>query len=213
MRKVLLIALVAMGTICAKAQITWNVKAGAGLSFITGLDDEGERKGKAVWKAGVGAEIPVTGNFMVMPSLEFAQKGMNWEITEDLSGTTYQDKDNVTINYLQIPVLGAYRINLGTVNMTLKLGPYFAYGLSGNTKSESIYGNQYENNKYDLFDEENGGKRFDLGGIVGMDFEWRRIVLGLEYERGFTPLIKDKIDDIKCYNSSLFITIGYKFTL
>lgn len=205
MRKLLFTIVVALATICAKAQITWNVKAGAGLSFITGVNDEyGSNKGKMVWKAGFGAEIPVSGNFMVMPSLEYAQKGMKWE--SDKTADEYL-KNDVHINYLQLPILGAYRVNIGAANMTMKLGPYFAYGFSGKFKEDEIFNGSTYHEEIDIFDE--GGKHFDVGGIVGVDFEYHRVVLGVEYERGFTKLM----EDTKAYNSSLYITLGYKFTL
>ena len=109
----------------ASAQITWNAKLGAGVSSCTTSGDA-EIKSHFVGKIGIGIEYPLSANFSLMPSLEFAMKGAKDDKSNELNS-----------NYLQVPVMGAYRINLNdSWNLTIKAGPYFAYGLSAKMKSQ-----------------------------------------------------------------------------
>lgn len=221
MKRIFTLACVAMLTLCASAQVTFNAKLGGGMSWAP-LSEKGDvdafdNKGLFVGKVGFGAEIPVSQNFSVMPSLELAMKGGKYESKDD--DETISSKLNVT--YLQIPVMAAYRLSLNDrLNMTLKAGPYFAYGLSGNMKTTSDYiGNKTE--KIDIFsDKEMGGKaadRFDVGGILGVDFEYHRFVVGAELECGFTDMYKRTITEedwnysAKIKNLAAYVTVGYKF--
>ena len=220
MKRIFTLACVAMLTLCASAQVTFNAKLGGGMSWAP-LSEKGDvdafdNKGLFVGKVGFGAEIPVSQNFSVMPSLELAMKGGKYESKDD--NETISSKLNVT--YLQIPVMAAYRLSLNDrLNMTLKAGPYFAYGLSGNMKetNDDINGTE----KVDIFsDKEMGGKaadRFDVGGILGVDFEYHRFVVGAELECGFTDMYKRTITEedwnysVKIKNLAAYVTVGYKF--
>lgn len=224
MKRIFTLACVAMLTLCASAQVTFNAKLGGGMSWAPmsekGLDfTPSDNKGLFVGKIGFGAEIPVSQNFSVMPSLELAMKGGKYEAKNDYETTS--DKLNVT--YLQIPVMAAYRLSLNDrLNMTLKAGPYFAYGLSGNMKiTEDNINNGTETEKIDIFsDKEMGGKaadRFDVGGILGVDFEYHRFVVGAELECGFTDMYKETTTEedwnysVKIKNLAAYVTVGYKF--
>lgn len=224
MKRIFTLACVAMLTLCASAQVTFNAKLGGGMSWAP-ISEKGsdftpsDNKGLFVGKIGFGAEIPVSQNFSVMPSLELAMKGGKYEAKNDYETTS--DKLNVT--YLQIPVMAAYRLSLNDrLNMTLKAGPYFAYGLSGNMKiTEDNINNGTETEKIDIFsDKEMGGKaadRFDVGGILGVDFEYHRFVVGAELECGFTDMYKETTTEedynysVKIKNLAAYVTVGYKF--
>lgn len=220
MKRIFTLACVAMLTLCASAQVTFNAKLGGGMSWAPmsekGSDEVFDNKGLFVGKVGFGAEIPVSQNFSVMPSLELAMKGGKYEAKDD--DETLSSKLNVT--YLQIPVMAAYRLSLNDrLNMTLKAGPYFAYGLSGNMKTTVDINGYTETEKTDIFsDKEMGGKaadRFDVGGILGVDFEYHRFVVGAELECGFTDMYKASAPSdnysVKIKNLAAYVTVGYKF--
>ncbi len=208
MKKLFLIALISLAASNINAQVTWNVKVGGGMSFITGSNDRGEEKGKLVMKGGFGAEFPLGSNFILMPSVEYAQKGWKWEYT-----MSNDDKTEVTttLHYVQVPVMMAYRVNMAKTNMTLKFGPYVAYCVNGKSK-EKNYGTYEDTFEYDFFGE-NGdkAKRTDVGIIGGLDFELHRFVIGVEYEKGFRNILRYYNSDKKVTNSSLYMTLGYKF--
>lgn len=206
----------AMLTISASAQVTWNVKAGAGLSWApislsgSGLDYSASSKSHFVGKLGVGIEAPITQNFSVMPSLELALKGAKYEYSDE------EKPSNLNLTYVQLPVMAAYRFSLNDrLNMTLKAGPYFAYALSGKMDDGE--------EKWSIFNKEemegDPASRFDAGIIAGVDFEYHRFVVGVEYEHGLTNMYESKFESVKTSikksaaikNSAAYITVGYKF--
>lgn len=209
MKKLILFVFAFAATMTASAQITWNVKVGGGWAMCTG-DINGDMKGKFVGKIGVGIEKPLSANFSLMPSLEIALKGTKCSNEGSYYDDYYENYYNYSIDenlsplYIQIPVLGAYRFNLSDDwNLTLKAGPYFAYGISGK------YDNSYYNDDFDIFSD-GDAKRFDAGVDVGVDFEYHRFVFGLEYERGFVSFAASD-SDASIYNQAVYVTVGYKF--
>ncbi|MBQ4063947.1 MAG: PorT family protein [Bacteroidaceae bacterium] len=187
MKKIFCLMFVAFIAMAAQAQITWNAKAGIG--FAKCNSDEAT-KNALVWKAGVGIEKPLSANWSIMPSLEFAMKGSKYE---DFGS-------ELSLSYIQIPVLAAYRFHVNnSLNMVLKAGPYVAYAIKGDIDG------------YDIFeDDEYGeapGKRLDYGLDLGVDLEYQRYVVGFEYEYGFTSIEKDW----ETKTSAMYLTIGYKF--
>ena len=208
MKKIFVLLCAAVFALTASAQITWNVKAGIGSAWcaIDAPGNNGSSKAHIVGKLGVGLETPLTENLSLMPSLEFAVKGSKREYTWD--DASLNEKVNLT--YIQLPIMAAYRFNAtDRLNIVAKLGPYFAYALSGKgkvTENDDYY-------DYDILEDGEGGKRFDAGLIIGVDFEFNRFVAGLEYERGFTNLLDTDDDEgsVKIKNSAIYLTVGYKF--
>lgn len=192
MKKILSLATMLMLTVAASAQITWNVKGGIGFSACYG--EEG-LKSHMVGKAGVGIEYPLSTNFSLMPSVEVAIKGC--EFDKDIYGTFNNKEESLDITYLQIPILGAYRFNLNdSWNITAKAGPYFAYGVEGKLKEQDK----------DIY-KDGDSKRLDVGADLGVDFEYHRFVFGAEYEIGFVNMSSG--GDVK--NMAFYLTVGYKF--
>ena len=186
-------------------RVKWNVKVGGGFAFCAGTIDEGSTKSKMGGKIGVGLEKPLSPNFSLMPSLELAMKGTKWSYDYE-----FEEEETLSPLYIQIPILGAYRMSLNNDwNMTIKAGPYFAYGLSGDCKYE-YYSSYYpQSDSYDLFSDLDA-KRFDAGIDIGIDFEYHHFVVGMEYERGFISFAPEKAD-IDVFNQALYLTVGYKF--
>lgn len=217
MKKLSLVFALLLMCMCATAQITWNVKAGVGIATFAGDSGDGNSKMKLGWKVGVGIEKPLSANWLIMPSLEFKQKGSAWEGQEtyyDYEEHYYSYEDVVTLNYLQLPILGAYRTRLNDdFNLTLKAGPYLAYALSGDYEWSD---NEGDNGSADIFGKEMElegleSSRFDFGLALGADVEYHRFVVGAEAEFGFIPCFKNTEDNISIRNISAYITVGYKF--
>lgn len=210
MRKFITLVCVAFLATAAQAQITWNVKGGIGAATCHG--DVEDMSNHLVGKLGVGIEKPISKNWSIMPSLELAWKGAEYKLEEE------GYKETLDIFYLQVPIMAAYRINLNdSWNITLKAGPYFAYGLSGKMKGsvDSEYGSySWDENIFKDRVYEDGkevvkaGKRFDAGLDFGVDFEYHRFVFGAEYELG---LLKFAPDDADVKNAAAYFTVGYKF--
>lgn len=208
MKKLGLLMVTMLVCMVTSAQITWNVKAGAGFATMRG--DVEDVESKLGWKIGVGIEKPLSADWLIMPSLEFKLKGTQVSFTDG----TNKENDKLTMSYLQLPILAAYRTRLNDdFNLTLKAGPYVAYAFSGKMKYEGTWDGEYEEEEWDIFEEEEEGKRFDAGLLLGVDFEYHRFVLGAEFEYGLLPALKLEEEDgtFKAYNTSFYITLGYKF--
>lgn len=188
------------------SRIGWSVNVGFGGANITGEDLE-DNSLKPVYKLGVDVEIPLGSNWWLIPSLEYKLKGSKFED----KGNDYIEKENMSLHYLQIPIMGAYRLNFrNDMNLTIKAGVYGAYALKGKSKYEWTNDGVTEKETEDLFDEY-GFKRFDSGVAAGIDFGYKRFVLGLDLNFGFINLLEDDEDNLSVYNRSMFLTVGYRF--
>lgn len=206
MKKILSVLVIAMLAVTASAQVTWNSKAGVGISSCILSDGGEDPKAHFVGKLGAGMEYPLSSNFSLMPSAEVAFKGAKWSF--EYAG--YYVDQTVDIYYLQIPVLGAYRFNLtNRLNLVAKAGPYFAFGFAGKVDQYAYSGGSSASISAGVFSEEVGGKRFEVGLDFGLDLEFRRWVVGAEYEFGITPLVKE--NGASARNSAIYVTVGYKF--
>lgn len=106
MKKLLFLVVMLVLTINSSARVIWNVKAGAGVS---GCFSNSEGTGFAA-KLGVGAEVPLSSNLSLMPTLEGVY-----------------DEGRFNTLWIQLPVDLGYRIWLGGLtNLVLKAGPNVA---------------------------------------------------------------------------------------
>lgn len=207
MKKLFTIMLVLIVSLTASAQITWNVKLGGGFAMCTG--DVENTKNIFVSKVGVGLEMPLSHSLSLMPSLEFAIKGTKTSFEGYAYDEYYNLEETFTPMYIQLPVVCAYRLNLNTDwNIVFKAGPYFAYGIKGDYKLKEKNSGESSDN-FDLFSD-GDAKRFDIGIDAGIDFEYHRFVIGLEYEKGFSSFAASGSDS-DIYNQAAYLTVGYKF--
>ena len=111
-------------------------------------------------------------------------------------------------SYLQIPVLVNYHFNIKDV-VTIQpfAGLYYGFGIGGKVKVDGEKG--------DIFGDDGGLKRSDLGVRLGAGVVWNRIYFGLGYDIGCMNLLdKDIFDgssDVKMRNSCFTISVGYNF--
>lgn len=220
MKKIFFLALFAiLGMTASYAQsVGFNVKAGAGIANLNG-DVDGDPLFS--YKVGVGAEIGLGGNWALQPTLFFVRKGTTKDVSEAFEGEVSKLKTTINANYLELPIMAAYRISLPATNVVLNAGPYLAYGLNGKYKVES----DEEKTKINTFGKD-AFKRFDCGLGVGVAFEFGKFIAGIDANFGLVniaPSSKDndqpsmevpdlEVDkDFKTRNMAAHITIGYKF--
>lgn len=205
MKKVLFVMSMLLVATFANAQVTWNVKGGVGASTMRSPEFVGSTKSKVVWRIGLGLETPISNNFLFMPSIELANKGTEIEMEEP---GYYKTNQELSVTYIQVPLLLAYRVPLGTQNLTFKAGPYLAYGVSCSLKGTDIVNGTPKSFSVDGFSN-TGVKEFDAGVTVGVGYEYRRFELGAEYEYGFANIVDG--GEIKVKNGAFYVTLGYKF--
>lgn len=90
--------------------------------------------------------------------------------------------------------------------MQVYIGPYFAYGVTGETKSQGLfYGT------LDTFGDKGLLERFDAGLHVSAGITVaRNVYAGLGYEFGLKN-INDTEDDVSLKNGNFFVNLGYIF--
>ena len=207
----------------AQSPVSFHAKAGAGISSFWGKNTDG--KVKFAYKVGVGMDYAFNKVWSLQPSLNFVSKGYKEE-------ETGIGKASMNELYLELPIMVAARLDL-TKNsgLVLSAGPYVAYGVGGKTsvvvekKIPTMVGYETVEDKYklDTFGHINDGKmgnrRFDAGIGLGITYENRNIILGLESQLGLVN-VNDKLkevaeltglDDFAAKNISAFVTVGYKF--
>lgn len=203
MKRLLNVLLLLAMAMAASAQISWNVRGGVGMAF-PGV----EQKSKAgvAAKIGVGCEIPLSSNISFMPAagLEYMEaeyitlvKNYAYSYIAQTSSVSeyYTIKDlhrSRVITSLQF----GYRLPIGTnCGLVAKLGPYAGIAFER------------------LLEE---AETFDAGIDVGVDFEYKRFVVGVNLEYSFVKtefhdydygdIIKDKYT-----NRAAFLNFGYRF--
>ena len=110
-------------------------------------------------------------------------------------------------SYIQIPALINYHFNIRDI-VTIQpfAGLYYGLGIGGKVKSDG--------EKFDIFGDEGGLKRSDLGVRLGAGVVWNRVYFGLSYDIGCLNLAKDEITDGgdgTIRNNCFSISVGFNF--
>lgn len=209
----------------AQSPLSFHAKAGIGTSYFYGKHSNSDTK--MAYKAGVGAEYALNRTWVLQSALEFVSIGGKKEIE-------YVAKADMNELYIQIPVMIAARLNLGSdYHVSLGVGPYVAVGVGGMT-SGKIY--DYASSSHDAgyrfkvgtfgsaLDGKMGNNRFDTGIAIGLKLDYHRFIFGAEAQVGFVKVNKhlDQLtgNDYGDYgtderflpkNFASFFTLGYRF--
>ncbi|MBQ6063394.1 MAG: PorT family protein [Prevotella sp.] len=170
-------------TINADNDYQFIVKGGIGSSSVVGKDADVDALYLA-HKIDLSYDWCLSERVSVMPTLGFACKGFN------------SDR-NYLMYYVQMPVIAAYKIPIAqNKKFSFEAGPYIAYGLF------SLSGVGVE--QINIFKYAN---RFDFGAVIGINYQFNRTLVGIEYSHALTKLASN----VKAYNQVLEIVCGYKF--
>lgn len=206
MKKFILIAVIILIAIQANSQIRLGVKAGVNFSTIN-YDVKvagGEIDNSYITSFHLGglAEFRLMPKLFLQPGLELSGQGA--KITE---GT---DEIKINIMYLKVPVNVVTKLNLGLGSLQLGAGPYYAYALSGKTKSgdeetDIEFGN----------DDGDGLKRTDFGINLLAGYELKSgLNFGLGYQLGLSNTSPDSYKDFyTTKNTGISVSVGYMFGL
>jgi len=220
--KSILMALFAIVPIFVSAQVSWIVKGGPSINsshqFFFGDN------GKAGGRAGIGMEYHLGRIVSIQPSLMLNFKGSNRQSEQTVTtcngdacrSTFKRTTTKCRQTYLEIPVDVLFRVRIHDQKNALvfNVGPYFAYGIGGKTKTNRMMiestANKYESgytttsdpiNTYEqriteseqnTFDK-NGAdiRRFDFGLGEGIRFELKKhLTFGFFAECGLVNIMK-----------------------
>lgn len=113
--------------------------------------------------------------------------------------------------YLELPLMLNYKFNIkNVVTIYPSIGFYGAYGVAGKFK--------YEESGYELdvdtFSDEGGVQNMDIGYRVSASAAYKRLVLTIGYEGGFSNILDDtsEVEVVgKAKNQNFFVSLGFNF--
>jgi len=155
----------------AFGQVTFGLRAGVAGSMFLGesevfsvTDGNGEEVTtgyKLGYQAALYARIPVSEGFNFRPELSIAEIG---SVTRDVFFPPFDAKFQNNFTYLSLPLLA----ELGASdNLSILIGPQVSYLLTARRRLENIV-DEYD----DLFDPFAKARRFNVGGVLGLHYEF-----------------------------------------
>lgn len=236
MKRIALLWILIVMAVSGYAQVKWNVRGGIGYADFLGMSNE---RSLTAWKIGAGVDVPLSRRWSVEPALMYAARGAKFDGYygwEQILPATFTNR----LHYLQLPLTFNFHIFIGKdAALILKAGGYAAYGLSGKAGvkvegtdyQETFSGNRfasgcdYNEMAYDKSNHllhSSAFHRFDAGLVTGIDFHYRRFIIGIDCNWGLTtvgePPYENDISGLfsslmtlnpNMTNASYGLTIGY----
>ncbi|MGE5106158.1 MAG: porin family protein [Sphingobacteriales bacterium] len=207
-------------TYIASAQVLFGVQAGGNVSTLKGDAIQSlnnvfditngivDQKSKFGFTGRAYASLPISQSFGVETGLSYQQKG--YKISGDFNSTflkllnTKADLIN-TSHYIGLDALAKVNISEG---LSIKAGPQISYLAKNNLNiRSSILGFNLLNQDFDLTSNTN---IWDMGLTGGISYKVSNgITINGYYTHGLSPI--DKNANIKAYNRSGGITVGFEF--
>ena len=187
----------------AKAQgLSFGAKAGLAYTSFTGTNI-GDIKTSNNWEAGLFAGLQLTSSFVIQPELLISKKGA----TQTQNGF----RNNISINYFEIPVLVKFRMPLAHILYPyVELGPDFAFKVSSDFSStDTQTGTTISASSGNI-------KKSDIGGNfgIGADLQLPGLILILDgrYNIGFMNIGgSGNTYNIDVKNKGWIISLGVGF--
>lgn len=196
---VLLLILSATGLLEAKIYLNKGVKLGGSLNRWVGKDvdvDGYEVNFLIAYTGGFFLEVDFDSKFSLQTELLYSQRGHVYKNKD----TGLTGKATYYLHYLDIPVLGVYKLN---DRVRFQAGPYLGFLLG------SVY--KWDWNTYVDWQDLDDISSTDLGMIIGSSLVFDQYSVELRYSRGFTQAWDLEDFELKIYNQSINLMIGYMF--
>lgn len=207
MKKYIFILLALLTAAQSKAQSLWDIsKPDKALSIglrvghnASNINGETEMSGT---RSGLHAGLSVDYSFI-------KSLGVETGVYYSTKGFKNNDTEYASMSYVQVPVQASYRIRTKTgVKFHFNLGPYFAYGLSGDIKVKPQSLKEFFVFDQDAFGDNGFFKRLDMGLTAGAHILFGQAQLGITYEYGMADIAKVYG---KLHNRNVAVTIGCNF--
>lgn len=221
MKKFLLSFIIVFATAYSStAQVSFGVQAGGNVSTLKGdaikslnnlfdiTNGMVDQTSKFGFSGRTYASIPVDKSFGVETGLSYQQKG--YKITGDFNSTFLKllNAKADLVNTSQYIGLDALAKVTPTEGLSIKVGPQVSYLVKNNLKiRSSVLGFNLLNQDVDLTSNTN---EWDFGLTGGIGYKFKNgVSLNGFYTHGLSPI--DKNSNIKAYNRSGGVTVGFEF--
>ncbi|MGM0613543.1 MAG: porin family protein [Bacteroidota bacterium] len=192
-------------------------RLGLNVSSITGdVESPGMKVGAHF---GGLANINLTDNLALQPSLLFSMKGGKESYEMETPVDTLSVESDMSINYLEIPLNFVYSFEAGPGHMQVFAGGYFAYGISGKN-TQTLNDNEDESDiEYvnDAIDADTGAvavSPMDFGANAGLGYKMNDIQIQISYSLGFgnlNPKMDGEAPENKQSNAVIQFSAAYLF--
>ena len=213
MKKIFLMVAVMIAAVSASFAQDFTFGARVGMN-VANIGGDGDGDSKLGFKAGVAACFPLADNIYLEPGLYFSPKGSKKEYT--IANVTAKTFCN--LNYIEVPINAVYKFEVNS-NFAVRghMGPYFSFGLMGNTKTK-IDGKVDKDTKVKNFSDghnkagypHNDYSAFDFGLDFGAGIEFSVCYLGVQYDLGLIDFNRNR-GDVKLRNGVFSVDFGINF--
>lgn len=183
------------------------------------------------FELGAVVNLNIRNYFTLQPGFFFQNKSYDVTLIESNfnAGELTNSFEHSRFYYFQIPILASFRFNLSNdIQWTADFGPYFGFGLGGNTKVETystkvsdtgVSSIEYYDYKHDFFGDSDGKnilmKNFDWGFKMGSSLIFKKhYSFGVYYNAGCKNVANDHPGFVKsptAKNKQWTFTLGYDF--
>lgn len=157
----------------------FGIKGGLNASTLF-IDNANNRKERIGFHAGVFAQAPITSFLAIQPELLYTTKGAS----ADYNVVGFTGKNTFQLNYAELPILLTFKLGPA---VELQAGPYAAYLLNANVKTEGSFGSGNTTLNRDNFN------KFDYGLAGGLNLYVGKALIGLRYGQGLTRIADNGI--------------------
>lgn len=208
------LSIILLCSITARAQFKIGVTSGIDytkLSIHRSTANDYGIQGKAAFRAGLASELKLNEKVYLTADLLFSKKGFQQTVGQEATGKdhlVYQVSDvDVSLNYIEMPVVPQFKVGFKKMNVLFGVGPYLAYGFGGKFEGNIHSGTTTTHFKEDFYwsksswrpDEDptkvivqnlhqSNIKRFDFGPVVRFGIEFKTISINAEYQYGLPNL-------------------------
>jgi len=200
-----------------KSKMSFGIQGGVNLQNLNGKDFSGDKLENDLltgFHGGVNVMIPIAPEFYFQPGLMYSKKGAK---------STYGSiKSTTNLSYIEMPLNLVYKAALGNGSFMLGFGPYVAYGIGGNVKTEGGALSLDQDVEFTNVVESGDPllvpyyKAFDAGGNIFAGYEMANgIFVQLDTQFGMlniNPEYKALTDDkSSTKNTGFGLSLGYRF--
>ena len=236
---IILFTILIFGSLTSNAQLKIGITGGIDYSKTSIhrlYQDDFGIQGIAAYHFGFASEYKVNENVYFTADLLFDKKGFTQPISQETYGNDFLKHNvsdiNVSVNYIEIPILSEFKVKFKKMNVLFGIGPYIAYGIGGKINldiesgsasinfSDKIYWSKFDWMRSATLNESivyNLGQskiqRFDYGPVVRFGIEYNSFVVSAEYQYGLANLMYEWSKYESMHNQGLGLSVKYLFSL
>ena len=237
-QSIILLAFVILGFLTSNAQLKIGFTGGidySKMSIHREYQDDFGVQGIPGYHFGLASKYHVGKNLSLTTDFLFAKKGFSQppsQVILDKDRLIYNVSDiNVSLYYIEIPVLTEFKVEYEKMNVLFGIGPYISYGIDGaiNMDIESASASINYSDKISWSKSNGMGsdtnesivdnlgysqiKRLDYGPIVRFGVEYNSFIVNAEFQCGLANLMWEYRQQERMNNQNLGLSFKYLFNL